>query len=64
MRADEWPEKLPPASPPPGESRRHGWRLAPGEDPGHLFTEEEWAQIQADAEAADDVRAEDPDDAT
>lgn len=59
MRADEWPEELPPASPPPAvvvpRSSMARTAMAHEVDPGHLFTDEEWAQVQADAEAADDA---------
>lgn len=55
---DEWPEELPPASPPPGRTNvPHGVAAvgtSGGSDPGHLMTDEEWQRVQADAAALED----------
>jgi hypothetical protein len=56
VKLEEWPQPLPPASPPPGA--RHGaaagHTAAERDDPGHAPTPVEWAQIVARAEQADD----------
>jgi hypothetical protein len=61
VKLEEWPEELSPTSPEPiqpstvnGRRRLRAAGVDP-DDPGHLFTADEWARIVAQAEGQPDA---------